>query len=176
MSKSKGNQSNLIPNSERTPEQLRAQTRKGGIASGKSRRANKSLSERIKLALTISTNENIKALKRQIRETWPNRESTKGRAISPNREKIKTLIAQAKTIRECGIDVYNILKIAERPESQDVAMRATNALWDREEGKAKQSSTVESNNTTASTIKYIEVEEKKGYLDHIEDVIGKKDA
>lgn len=176
MSKSKGNQSNLIPNSERTPEQLREQTRRGGIASGKSRRANKSLSERIKLALTISTNENLKSLKRQIKEIWPNRESTKTRAIGQKREKIKTLLAQARTIRDCGMDVYQILKIAENPESQDVAMRATNALWDREEGKAKQSSTVESNNTSTTNIKYIEVEEKKGYLDHIADVTGRKDA
>lgn len=32
------NEQNLIPNSERTPEQLRAQTRKGGIRSGEVRR------------------------------------------------------------------------------------------------------------------------------------------
>ena len=33
-----GNEKNLIPNSERTPEELREMTRKGGIASGKARR------------------------------------------------------------------------------------------------------------------------------------------
>lgn len=33
-----GNEKNLIPNSERTPEKLREMTRKGGIASGKARR------------------------------------------------------------------------------------------------------------------------------------------
>lgn len=32
------NEKNLIPNSERTPEELRAMTRKGGINSGKARR------------------------------------------------------------------------------------------------------------------------------------------
>ncbi|HEM6243409.1 TPA: stress-induced protein [Streptococcus suis] len=32
------NEGNLIPNSERTPEELREMTRKGGIASGKARR------------------------------------------------------------------------------------------------------------------------------------------
>lgn len=32
------NSENLIPNSKRTPEELRAMTRKGGIASGKARR------------------------------------------------------------------------------------------------------------------------------------------
>ena len=40
----RGNPKNLIPNSERTPEQLREQTRKGGIASGKARREKKRLS------------------------------------------------------------------------------------------------------------------------------------
>ena len=33
-----GNEKNLIPNSKRTPEELRAMTRKGGINSGKARR------------------------------------------------------------------------------------------------------------------------------------------
>lgn len=32
------NEGNLIPNTQRTPEELREQTRKGGIASGKARR------------------------------------------------------------------------------------------------------------------------------------------
>ena len=35
----KGNIDNLIPNSQRTPEELREMTKKGGIASGKARRA-----------------------------------------------------------------------------------------------------------------------------------------
>ena len=119
----------LIPNSARTPEELQRITRLGGIASGKSRRAKKTLQERIKLALTISTNENLKALKRQIREIWPNRQT------KANREQLKTLLAQTKTMRDCGIDVYRMLQIAEAPETQEIAMKATNALWDREDGK-----------------------------------------
>lgn len=39
------NEQNLIPNSQRTPEELREITRKGGIASGKARRAKKTLRE-----------------------------------------------------------------------------------------------------------------------------------
>lgn len=39
------NERNLIPNSERTPEQLKAQTKKGGIASGKARREKKLMSQ-----------------------------------------------------------------------------------------------------------------------------------
>lgn len=39
------NEQNLIPNSERTPEELREITRKGGIASGEARRKKKTLKE-----------------------------------------------------------------------------------------------------------------------------------
>ena len=39
------NDQNLIPNSQRTPEELREITRKGGIASGIARRQKKTLSE-----------------------------------------------------------------------------------------------------------------------------------
>lgn len=39
------NEQNLIPNSERTPEELREQTRKGGIASGEARRRKKTMRE-----------------------------------------------------------------------------------------------------------------------------------
>lgn len=40
------NEQNLIPNSERTPSQLREQTRKGGIASGKARREKRDRKQR----------------------------------------------------------------------------------------------------------------------------------
>lgn len=39
-----GNPDNLIPNSERTPEELKEMTTKGGIASGKARREKKLMS------------------------------------------------------------------------------------------------------------------------------------
>ena len=39
------NEQNLIPNSQRTPEELREITRKGGIASGKARRKKKTLAQ-----------------------------------------------------------------------------------------------------------------------------------
>lgn len=39
---------NLIPNSQRTPEELREMTRKGGIASGEARRKKKAISEALK--------------------------------------------------------------------------------------------------------------------------------
>lgn len=40
-----GRPENLIPNSERTPEELREMTRKGGIASGEARREKRKTSE-----------------------------------------------------------------------------------------------------------------------------------
>lgn len=44
---------NLIPNSERTPEQLREQTRKGGIKSGENRRRRKTFAEGLKELLAM---------------------------------------------------------------------------------------------------------------------------
>lgn len=44
----RGNIDNLIPNSERTPEQLREQTRLAGIKSGEARRRKKDLCEMFK--------------------------------------------------------------------------------------------------------------------------------
>jgi len=51
------NEQNLIPNSERTPEQLREQTRKGGIASGKARRERKTIADALRKVLDEQANE-----------------------------------------------------------------------------------------------------------------------
>ena len=45
------NEDNLIPNSQRTPEELREMARKGGIASGKVRAKRKTLREELLLLL-----------------------------------------------------------------------------------------------------------------------------
>jgi hypothetical protein len=126
------NNENLRPikKGELSKEEAKKRGRLGGINSVKSRRANKSLAERIKLALTISTNENLKVLKKEIRELLPNRNKKE------NKEALKTLLAQARVMKDCGIDVYNIIKIAQAPETQDIALKATNSLWDREDGRA----------------------------------------
>jgi hypothetical protein len=47
----RGNIDNLIPNSKRSPEELREMTRKGGIASGEARRAKRDMRERMKIML-----------------------------------------------------------------------------------------------------------------------------
>lgn len=46
-----GNINNLIPNSERTPEELREMTRKGGIASGEARRRKKTMRDTLIMLL-----------------------------------------------------------------------------------------------------------------------------
>ena len=43
------NEQNLIPNSERSPEELREMGRKGGIKSGESRRKTRDLRKRVKV-------------------------------------------------------------------------------------------------------------------------------
>jgi len=138
------NNENLRPikKGELSKEEAKSRGSLGGKNSVRSRRANKNLAERIKLALTISTNENLKVLKKSIRELLPNRHKKE------NKESLKTLLAQARVMKDCGIDVYNMIKIAQAPETQEIALKATNSLWDREEGKAIQSVI-----TTGSTVK-----------------------
>jgi len=45
------NSANLIPNSERTPSELREQTRRGGLASGEARRERKRIREALEAML-----------------------------------------------------------------------------------------------------------------------------
>ena len=49
-----GNEKNLIPNSQRTPEELREMTRKGGIASGKARRKKANLKKAMQTLLSMN--------------------------------------------------------------------------------------------------------------------------
>ncbi len=51
------NESNLIPNSERSPEEVRENGRKGGIASGKARREKRNMQETLKLLLNLTMND-----------------------------------------------------------------------------------------------------------------------
>lgn len=52
------NEQNLIPNSKRTPSELREMTRKAGIASGEARRARKTLKETLLLMLEEGNTQN----------------------------------------------------------------------------------------------------------------------
>lgn len=56
------NDSNLIPNTERSPEELREMGRKGGIASGKSRRKKRELQKLAKMLLDEQIAESFKEI------------------------------------------------------------------------------------------------------------------
>ena len=54
------NEQNLIPNSMRTPSELRELTRKAGIASGEARRRKKTTAQLVNLMLGSKLNEELK--------------------------------------------------------------------------------------------------------------------
>lgn len=56
------NEKNLIPNTERSPEELREMGRKGGIASGKSRRQKRDLQKLAKMLLDKKIVESFKGM------------------------------------------------------------------------------------------------------------------
>lgn len=67
------NEDNLIPNSERSPSELREMGRKGGIRSGEVRRQNKRIRENAELLAKIFTEseegkELIADLRKQLRD------------------------------------------------------------------------------------------------------------
>lgn len=56
------NNSNLIPNTERSPEELREMGRKGGIASGKARRRKRDLQKLAKMLIDKQIAESFKGI------------------------------------------------------------------------------------------------------------------
>ena len=140
-------------------EQRKAMSRKGGIMSVISKRRKKVLADRIKLALEISTTENVKIIKERINILYNKRHNNNQK--KSNNQKLKLLIAQARTINECGIDVYGMLKIAESSIDEDKRMKAINSLWDREEGKAKQQTEITGNIAEPIIISIIAVKTSK---------------
>lgn len=66
------NEKNLIPNSERSPEELREMGRKGGIASGEARRRNRRLRETAEIvAQVFFETEEGKKLMEDLRKMLP---------------------------------------------------------------------------------------------------------
>lgn len=88
------NEENLIPNSKRSPSELREQTRKGGIASGKKRREQKLLKT---TALTMlnaimdESSEKAKANKESIKKKF----NLKGNELTYNSAILAVQIANA---------------------------------------------------------------------------------
>lgn len=56
------NEKNLIPNTERSPEELREMGRKGGIASGRARRRKRDLRKLASMLLDKQTEESFKEM------------------------------------------------------------------------------------------------------------------
>lgn len=56
------NEKNLIPNTERSPEELREMGRKGGIASGRARRRKRDLQKLASMLLDKQTEESFKEM------------------------------------------------------------------------------------------------------------------
>jgi len=124
------NNQNLIP-ANLSSEEAARRGRNGGFKSAQSRRHKRKLSERISLAISIATTKSLKDISKQISELLPNRH------LANNKDELKILVAQAKTIKECGFEVYKLIQLVNNP-AVDVAdaLKAINMLWDREEGKA----------------------------------------
>ena len=66
-------ENNLIPNSERSPEELREMGRKGGIQSGKSRRKKAQIKKNMKILATMLMESDegknlVEDLKKRLRE------------------------------------------------------------------------------------------------------------
>jgi uncharacterized protein YpuA (DUF1002 family) len=126
------NEENIIPHQIKSlsKEEAAKRGKVGGLKSAQSRRHKRKLADRIKLALQIATQQNLNQLKKQIKELLPNRH------LKNNKEELKILIAQAKTVKECGIDLYQIISVAQSPMSDTSdRLKAINMVWDREEGK-----------------------------------------
>jgi len=99
----------LIPNSERTPEELHKMAVDGGVASGKARKKKADLKERLEIMLEIFKKDQKKVL---------------------SKESIEKLDAM-------GADVYTIMNILFGEETKDeTKLVALDKIWDRIEGKA----------------------------------------
>lgn len=71
------NEDNLIPNSERTPEELREIARKGGIASGEARRRKRDMKKTLEMLATLPFNikdKNGNSIKAQLQAMGINEE------------------------------------------------------------------------------------------------------
>ena len=109
----RGNSKNLIPNSERTPDELREQTRKGGIISGQKRREKKLLSQIYAEILMDEYNVNIDGTKKTI--SGSNLVKAVARDVLMRRD--GSSVTMMKEIREATEG--SKIKIENTPESLD---------------------------------------------------------
>lgn len=113
------NNENLIPNYKRTPSELREQTRKGGIASGKARREKRTLREAMTFMMTKG--ELSEPVKDMLRA-----EGLSEKDFTHTMVMTRSLIAKA----EAGdVSAYNAIRdiIGEKP-TDEVAVNIPNSI------------------------------------------------
>ena len=113
----RGNIQNLIPNSERTPEQLREQTRKGGIISGQKKRERKLLSQIYADLLIDEYEVTVGDEKKKI-----------------TGEKLVKTVARDVLMRRDSSSVSMMREIREATEGQNMNINADVAITDATEG------------------------------------------
>lgn len=113
----RGNIQNLIPNSERTPEQLREQTRKGGIVSGQKKRERKLLSQIYADLLIDEYEVTVGDEKKKI-----------------TGEKLVKTVARDVLMRRDSSSVSMMREIREATEGQNMNINADVAITDATEG------------------------------------------
>lgn len=165
-----------LKNIELSHEEAARNGKKGGIASGESRRLNKRLAN-----LTKHTNRlSLTKHKRMFRKLWKVKKgyaSKDGKLVTEEdvKEEIRDIIENMRIIKDCGSDVLNIVAIANSPylaiSKPEVVIKAQAELWDRREGKSIQSiftTGSEVRKTIVLTEKELE-EEEKSMLKEFED-------
>ncbi len=138
------NNENLKSIGDRTTSEQQEITKKGGIASGEARRLNARLANLTKYTDRLSLTKH----KRKLRKLWKVRkngfiEGDKKITGEQVRDEIRDIIENMRIIKDCGGDVLNIVAIANSPylavSKPEVVIKAQSELWDRQEGKPKQS-------------------------------------
>lgn len=114
-----GNKKNLIPNSQRTPEELREMTRKGGIASGKARRKKADLKKAMQtlLALDVASEkskEQLEALGVEATNEMLLAFATFQQAVKGNQRAVENVIKLTTTDK----DKHDIAEQKERIKAQ----------------------------------------------------------
>lgn len=127
---------NLIPNSDRTPEELRAMTTKGGIQSGIARRKKRDLKKRIAATWELATEMKKKGFNRDIESLLKSSSPDKDIEVELLKDKIKVLGAG-------GIEMLTLMEIIDNPKISALArVTAIQNLLEHEFGKAQANDTL----------------------------------
>lgn len=143
----RGNPQNLIKNSDRSPEQLREQTRNGGIKSGETRRKQKTL--------------------REMFETFGN--SKPNPVVKEQFEKVGLKIDDDDTMLTCMFKWAGVKSVAKGTKMGDLLkfFEVFGKYTGQEPAKE-----LNITGDVGTKIKYVDPEEYKAVQEHIDSVIG----